>query len=165
MAVTTDITALSTTASNNSPSDSEQRTTADDYLRQIHAFIATLYADKAALVSPAFTGTPTTSTLEIGYRKIPRVASTGETIATTAVGKCYSTSGSMTVPNSTFVAGDAVSVFNSTAAAITITQGSGVTLRLSGTTYSGNVTLANYGTCLIWFDTASVAVISGDITQ
>jgi hypothetical protein len=42
--VTTDITALSTTAASNSPPDTEQRTTADDYIRQIHAFIASLYA-------------------------------------------------------------------------------------------------------------------------
>ena len=163
MAVTTDITALSTTAANNSPTDTEQRTLADDYFRQIHAFIATLYADKAALVSPAFTGTPTTSTLEIGYRKIVRVASTGETLAATMVGKCVSTSGNMTVPNSTMAAGDAISFYNSGATTLTFTQGSGVTLRIAGTTYSGHVKLAPYGLATIWFDTTSVAVMGGNV--
>lgn len=163
MGVPTAITDLSTTASSNSPADSEQRTTADDYFRAHAAFIAQLYADKANLASPALTGTPTTSTIEIGYRKIVRVASTGETLAATMVGKCVSTSGNMTVPNSTMAAGDAISLYNSTAGSLTITQGSGVTLRLAGTSSTGNRTLAPYGMATIWFDTASVAIIGGNV--
>ena len=43
MAVPTAWTDLSTTASNNPPADTEQRTTADDYFRQIHAFLKALH--------------------------------------------------------------------------------------------------------------------------
>lgn len=57
MPVPTVITDLSTTIATNSPAGSEDRTTADDYLRALSAFIAQLEANKAALASaPTFTG-------------------------------------------------------------------------------------------------------------
>ena len=142
MPVTTDITTLSTTAASNSPAGTEDRTTTDDYLRQIHAFIATLYADKAALT-------------------IPSVTTTGLTAGTTHKGKCLSTSGDITVPNSTFVAGDVFSVYNNSASAVSIIQGSGVTLRLGGSTTTGSRTLAARGMATVWFNGASEAIVSG----
>lgn len=163
MPVSTDITSLSTTAASNSPADTEQRTTADDYFRQIHAFIATLYADKANIAGPTFTGTVTLPGGEAGYRKIVRVASTGETLATTMVGKCVATTGDMTVPNSTFAAGDAVSIYCNSSSAVSIIQGSGVTLRSAGTATTGTATLAAYGMATVWFNTASEAIVSGNI--
>ena len=161
MALPTNISDLSTTASSNYPDSTEALTTGDDTLRQWAAFIATLHADKAPKASPTFTGTVTLPGGEAGFRQIVRVASTGETLATTMVGKCVATTGNMTVPDATLAAGDAVSIYNNSASAITITQGSGVTLRLAGSTTTGNRTLAARGLCTVWFNTASEAIASG----
>lgn len=97
----------------------------------------------------------------VRLRNIPRIASTGETIGTAGVGSCYSTTGNMTIPASTFAAGDAVSFFNNTAGNLTITQGSGLTLYLAGTATTGNRTLAQRGTATVWFDSPTVATIFG----
>jgi hypothetical protein len=65
------------------------------------------------------------------------------------------------VPSATFGAGDAVSIYNDSASAITITQGSGLTLRQGGTTNTGNRTLAPRGMATVWFNSASEAIITG----
>ncbi len=115
---------------------------------------------KAPLASPALTGTPTTGGIEIGYRSIPR-----RTTTTTAVvgdrGGCVAVSAGFTIPDSVFSAGDAISVYNDSASPVTITQGSGLTLRQAGTTATGNRTLAARGLATIWFNSASEAIISG----
>ena len=160
MALPTNIGDLSTTASSNYPDSTEALTTGDDTLRQWAAFIATLHADKAPKASPTFTGTVTLPLGEAGTRSIVRVASTGKTIDATDNGKCISTSGNITVPDAVMSAGNAVSIYNSSASSISIVQGSGVTLQqAAGTT--GTKTLAAKGLVTIWWDTASVAVISG----
>jgi hypothetical protein len=76
------------------------------------------------------------------------------------VGKVLVTSGNMTVPNSTFAAGDAVSIYNNSASAITITASVG-TLRQAGTTATGNRTLAARGLATVLFISATEAVVSG----
>lgn len=95
----------------------------------------------------------------IGYRNIPRSTTSG-TAVVGDVGKVIAVSAGITVPNSTFAAGDAISIYNDSAAAITITAGVG-TLRLAGTTTTGNRTLAARGMATIWFNSATEAVISG----
>lgn len=95
----------------------------------------------------------------IGYRTVPRSTTTG-TIATTDVGKCIAVSAGITVPNSTFAAGDIVSVYNDSASSITITA-TVATLRQAGTTNTGNRTLAARGLATIWFNSATEAIISG----
>lgn len=58
---------LDTVANNNSPPGTESaKGNVDDYLRQVFAFIRTLYNDKAALASPALTGAPTAPTATAG---------------------------------------------------------------------------------------------------
>lgn len=123
--------------------------------------IATAVATKADAASAALTGTSTVNSIEIGFRKIPAVASTGETIAATAVGKCYDTTGNMTIPANVFVAGDAVSIYNNSSGNLTITQGASLTLRQVGTANTGNRTLAQRGFVTVWFRSATEAVISG----
>jgi hypothetical protein len=54
-------------------------------------------------------------------------------------------------------------VYNDSAAAITITQGT-ATLRLHGTTSTGNRTLAARGFATIWFNAAAEAIIMGDVS-
>lgn len=95
----------------------------------------------------------------IGYRNIPRSTTSG-TAATTDVGKVIAVSAGITIPNSTFAAGDAVSIYNDSASPITITAGV-TTLRLAGTTTTGNRTLAVRGMATVWFNSATEAIISG----
>lgn len=109
-------------------------------------------------VSSVATGA-TIDGVTIGYRSIPRSTTSG-TATTGDVGKCIAVSAGITIPNSTFAAGDAISIYNDSAGAITITAGV-TTLRQAGTTNTGNRTLAARGMATIWFNSATEAVISG----
>jgi hypothetical protein len=72
--------------------------------------------------------------------------------------------GSITIPNATFSAGDAVIVFNNTTGNITITC-SITTAYISGTdTNVGSVTLATRGIASILFISSTLCVISGDVS-
>lgn len=99
--------------------------------------------------------------IEIGYRGIPNVGTTGGTAGTVDRGKMYVTTGGITVPNATFAAGDTFSIYNNSGAAVTITQGASLTLRQAGTTNTGNRTLAARGICTVTFISGSEAIISG----
>jgi len=111
--------------------------------------------------SPALTGTPTSGGIEVGYRSVPRSETSGTTAATSERGYCYAATGTMTIPASTFAAGDALSIYNNSASAITISQGSGLTLRQAGTSNTGSRTLAAYGLVTVWFNSATEAIVSG----
>ena len=103
--------------------------------------------------------TTTINGVTIGYRSIPR-STTTTTAVVGDVGKCIAVSAGITIPNSTFAAGDAVSIYNDSASAVTITAGV-TTLRLAGTATTGNRTLAARGMATVWFNSATEAVISG----
>lgn len=101
----------------------------------------------------------TIDSVVIGYRSIPR-STTSSTATTGDVGKCIAVTAGITIPNSTFAAGDAVSIYNDSASSITITAGVS-TLRQAGTTNTGNRTLAARGMATVWFNSATEAIISG----
>lgn len=114
-------------------------------------------------LSGSVTSVATTATIDgvtIGFRSIPRSTTSG-TAAVSDVGKCIAVTAGITIPNATFAAGDAVSIYNDSASAVTITQGASLTLRQAGTTNTGNRTLAARGMATIWFNSASEAIISG----
>lgn len=117
-------------------------------------------SDAAPLNSPAFTGTPTSSTFEVGFRDIVSLPNTAVG-ATGAQGKVYKNTGAHTVPASVFSADDCYCVYNNSASAFAINQGSGLTLRLVGTASTGNRTLAPRGFATIWFVSSTECVISG----
>ena len=72
--------------------------------------------------------------------------------------------GSITVPNSTFSAGDAVSIFNNTSGDRTITL-SITTAYIAGEDSDKNsVTLATRGVCTILFISATVCVVTGNVS-
>jgi hypothetical protein len=72
--------------------------------------------------------------------------------------------GSITVPNSTFAAGDVVVIYNNHTAAITITL-STTNAYIAGTnTNKTSVSLATRGVCNILFISATVAILTGNIT-
>jgi hypothetical protein len=101
----------------------------------------------------------TIDSVTIGFRSIPR-STTTTTAVVGDVGKCIAVTAGITIPNSTFAAGDAVSIYNDSAAAVTITAGV-TTLRQAGTTNTGNRTLAARGMATVWFNSATEAIISG----
>lgn len=86
------------------------------------------------------------------------------TFNSAARGKRVAISAGVTIPSATYAAGDIFSFYNESSSPVTITQGSGLTLRWDGTASTGNRTLAGYGTCTVWFNTANEAVISGSIS-
>lgn len=130
-----------------------------------------------SLTTPVL-GTPTSGNLDnctadgtnkVGYRNIPQSGSdktTSYTLATSDVGKFVGVgaSGSITVPNSTFAAGDVVSVFNNTTGNITITC-SITTAYIAGTDADkATVTLATRGVATILFISGTVCVITGNVS-
>lgn len=70
----------------------------------------------------------------------------------------------VTIPVSTFSADDEFLLYNNTAAGVTLTQDTGLTLRLGGTTTTGNRTLAARGECKVVFLTPTEAVVFGNVT-
>ena len=99
-------------------------------------------------------GVVTYGGIEVGYRNIPRVTGGLE------AGKCLATAAGVTL-NTGQVAGTTFSVYNDSASAITLTQGSGLTLRLAGSTSTGNRTVSARGMATIWYNSTTEAVVTG----
>jgi hypothetical protein len=136
-----------------------------------------VFATSPTLVTPVL-GTPTSGNLSnctadgtnnVGYRNIPQSGSdktTSYSLATTDVGKFVGvgTSGSITVPNSTFAAGDVVSIFNNTSGNVTLTM-SITTAYIAGTNIDKDtITLATRGVATILFISGTVCVVSGNVS-
>ena len=89
----------------------------------------------------------------IGYKAVPQSATSSGNLVLSDSGKhLYVSSGVTVPPNSSvpFDIGTVITIINSSSvSSLTITQGSGVTLRLSGTATVGNRTLAVFGLCSI----------------
>jgi len=111
----------------------------------------------------AITGTSTVADSKGNVRSIPSNAQGGAYVGVAAdAGKAiYISTGGVTLNNSVFSAGDAVTIINNSGSDQTITQGSGVTLHNSADASTGNRTLAARGMATAWFASASVAYISG----
>jgi len=109
------------------------------------------------------TGTGTVSDSKGNLRSIPANSQSSAHVATAAdAGKAiYISSGGVTINNSVFSAGDAVTIINNSGSDQTITKGSGVTLYNAADATDANRTLAQRGMATIWFASASVAYISG----
>ena len=117
--------------------------------------------------STTMTFPPTSSS--IGYLNIPQSGSDKTTSYTLALGDIgefvgVGTGGSITIPNSTFAAGDAVSIFNNTTGNITITC-TITTAYIAGTdTDKATVTLATRGVCTVLFISGTVCVLTGNVS-
>jgi hypothetical protein len=97
---------------------------------------------------------------ELGYKGLPTASVTTGAFVAADRGKIVMATAGVTVPNSTMAAGDVVTIFNTTASAITITA-TVTTLRLAGSATTGNRTLAGYGIATIFFQSSTVAISSG----
>jgi hypothetical protein len=89
-------------------------------------------------------------------------SATSGTLVLTDRGCRVPLSAGVTVPSAVFAANDVVTLDNTTGASITITQGSGLTLRTAGGTTTGNFTLAAHGLATMVFRSGTEAVISGN---
>jgi hypothetical protein len=122
---------------------------------------------------PAAAGTNTVTfpaeTMTVGFRNIPQSGSAKTTSYSLAVGDVgkfieVGASGSITIPDATFAAGDVVSIFNNTSGAITITC-TITTAYIAGTdTDKASVSLATRGVATILFLSGTVCVISGNVS-
>ena len=105
----------------------------------------------------------------VGFRNVPQSGSaktTSYSLATGDVGKFIEVgaSGSITIPDATFAAGDVVSIFNNTSSNVTITC-TITTAYIAGTDADkATVTLATRGVATILFLSGTVCVINGNVS-
>jgi hypothetical protein len=136
-----------------------------------------VFATSPTFVTPVL-GTPTSGALTtctadgtnpVGFKNIPQSGSAKTTsyiLATGDVGKFIEVgaSGSIEIPNSTFAAGDVVSIFNNTTGDITITCTITTAYIAGVNTDEAAVDLATRGICTILFISGTVCVISGNVS-
>ena len=124
---------------------------------------STLMPKAGGAFTGAVTSNNTISDSKGNLRSIPSNAQSSAHVATAAdAGKAiYISSGGVTINNSVFSAGDAVTIINNSGSDQTITQGSGLTIYNTADASSGNRTLAGRGMCTLWFADASTAYVSG----
>jgi hypothetical protein len=92
--------------------------------------------------------------------------SSAYTLTAADSGKMIKTTANVAINSSILSADQRVYVYNNSAASITLVQGAGVTLRLSGTATTGNRTLAQrgYATILMVSGTEAVTINGGGLT-
>jgi hypothetical protein len=125
------------------------------------------------LTNKTISGASNTLTVDgtnaVGFRGIPSAGAaktTSYTLTVTDIGELVEvgSGGSITVPNSTFAAGDAVVIFNNTTGAITLTM-SITTAYIGGTdTDKATISLATRGICNVLFISGTVCVVTGNVT-
>ena len=94
-------------------------------------------------------------------RGLPVTSRTAYQLANSDSGTIVSATGTITVNGAIISPGFAVSVYNDTAGTITITQGAGVTMYITGTSTTGNRTLDQRTIASIICVAANTFVISG----
>jgi hypothetical protein len=116
--------------------------------------------ESAACIAIDSNQVATYAALEIGWRDIPALAANAAMTAA-ARGKVIPVSAAYTIPTG-LPANSTICLVNTTAAAITLTGFAG--LHLAGTALTGNRTLAPWGFCTIWFQSTTVAFITGSVS-
>jgi hypothetical protein len=135
-----------------------QKTAADTWTLNTTAY--------APVASPTFSGTVSDALGKL--RAIPQTGAaktSSYTLTTADVGTFVNvgSGGSVTIPNSTFATGDAISIYNDTTGSITITC-SITTSYIGGTNTDKNtMTLATRGVATILFISGTVCVVTGNV--
>lgn len=112
---------------------------------------------------------PNMDGVTLGFLNVPQSGSdktSSYTLALTDIGEFVGvgTSGSITIPDATFAAGDIVSIFNNTSGNITITC-TITTAYIAGTnTDKATMTLATRGVATVLFISGTVCVVTGNVT-
>lgn len=112
---------------------------------------------------------PDVSGVTLGFLNVPQSGSdktTSYTLATSDVGEFVGvgSGGSVTIPNSTFSAGDIVSIFNNTTGNITITCSITTAYIAGANTDKDTMTLATRGVATVLFISGTVCVVTGNVT-
>lgn len=128
---------------------------------------AGVYLDSPLVINRAtgvitLTQNPVVGSNTLGYLDVPFNAQSGSyTLVATDRGLAISGASGVTVPPSIFTAGNVVSIVNGAGGAITITQGSGVTMYLAGTATTGNRTLAANGLATVLCTASNTFLVTG----
>lgn len=115
------------------------------------------------------TGVTLPTSGSLGYLNIPQSGSaktTSYSLATTDIGKVIEvgTGGSITVPDATFAAGDAIIIFNNTSSSITMTM-TITNAYIAGTdTDKATISVATRGVANILFVTGTTCVVTGNVS-
>jgi len=100
----------------------------------------------------------TAALFDAGFLVLPTSSNT--TLALSDRGKSIQATGTITVPNATFSAGDSVMVYNNSAGSITLTA-TITTMRLAGSATTGSRTIAQRGWATIYFVSGTECVVGG----
>ena len=128
----------------------------------------TLFYNNSSKLETTSSGVSVTGTISDTKGDVRQIIyqnkTSGYTLVASDAGKAiHISTGGVTIDNSIFSAGDAVTIINNSGSTQTITQGSGVTLYDTGDDGStGNKTLKARGMATVWFSSASVGYISGN---
>jgi hypothetical protein len=115
----------------------------------------------SASISGAVSGS-TISDSKGNIRSIPlNTQSSTYTLVSADAGKVVNTTANIIVPPSVFSSGDAITIYNNSSSTISISQGSGVTLRQVVVGSTGSRSLSGYGLCTILCVGSNSFVISG----
>ena len=120
-------------------------------------------------VSGAYTYTFPGQTSSLGYLNIPQSGSaktTSYALVTTDIGKVIEvgSGGSITVPDATFAAGDAIIIFNNTSGSITMTM-TITNAYIAGTDADkATISVATRGVANILFVTGTTCVVTGNVS-
>jgi hypothetical protein len=130
---------------------------------------ATLDVVTGATISGSANTLTVDGTVGVGFKNIPQSGSAktaGYTLATGDVGKFIEVgaSGSITIPDATFSAGDAVVIFNNTSGDVTITCSITTAYIAGEDADEASVTLATRGICNVLFISGTVCVITGNVS-
>lgn len=82
----------------------------------------------------------------------------------TLLDNCLAITAGITIPANVFRKGAIWSAYNNSAGALTLTQGTGLTLRLHGTATTGNRTIPQRGFCTFWSFSLTEIITLGDVT-
>lgn len=107
-------------------------------------------------------GDGTWATLNLNGSLVTQIPRT-TTLDANSRGKRVVITADTTLPSGVFVEGDVITLYNSGTTDLQITPPAGTTLWLDGTNQSGTRMLAPHGTCSIWYNSATEAIISGSV--
>ena len=141
----------------------------DTMLKAVADGTVELYHNNSKKIETTAAGVTVTGTVSDSkgnVRKIPLQdeSSGAYVLVATDAGQavhCHSSTTQVTVNQSVFATGDAVTIVNGGSSDLTITQGSSFTLRNSADASTGNRTLSQFGMATLWFSGHNVAFISG----
>ena len=118
----------------------------------------------AKVVDCATTGITVTGAIEATTTLRGRAmlsSETSGTLTSASANKRVKATAGVTINDGVFTAEDCVEIYNDSDSSITLTQDTGMTLRLAGTTSTGNRTLAARAIAYVYFDTNADAAVAG----